>query len=547
MNIANQGDKDKDMLFGSFASTLEAPASSTHPTPDATTRKTPKSGAQPSSSQTSFVSTNKSSEFIPPANHHSDAAAQNVKEQNSCANRAKMRTDRSLKRLAPMVLSPEGISQVLIPDEVFIRGAEAHKDYVLGVFTGKPPYFSQIQSVLTHIWGRGTKLQIHLRPASRSMLVKVPNDFIRNKIVEQEIWHIGTSLFYVTQWSAEVAISPPTMTSIPLWAHVRGVPFDLYTREGLSLVAGLIGHPVEADEFTIKMVSLEVAHLKVRADCTKPLPDVVELVRQDGSFIPVSVSYPWVPPSCPCCKQLGHRESRCPNARWAPAKSADSQPKDMDSTPSDNLMRTSSKDTSNPSDKVIPEPSEDPSTPTVNIGNSNTWPLIISTSSCQSSMVFGSQRKGNLASGCELIHKSDKSSIVAASPAGVSTLATYDTSDLAVGKYSFQKPSKKRKGSQISRRGSPETFPSKSELYPSATVSRTNPFVCLDLLRQDLASSANLSESFLPSSESVTEDFLLSKEANNAITLPLQNVEPPELPLYTPTMGSSPPEEKKQL
>lgn len=110
------------------------------------------------------------------------------------------------------------------------------------------------------------------------------------------------------------------MDSIPLWAKVRGVLFDLYTREGLSLVAGLIEHPVEANEFTICMISLDVAHLKVRAYCTKPLPPLVELLWDDGSIIPISVTYPWVPPSCTCCKQLGYLEARCPHAKWAHAK-----------------------------------------------------------------------------------------------------------------------------------------------------------------------------------------------------------------------------------
>lgn len=110
------------------------------------------------------------------------------------------------------------------------------------------------------------------------------------------------------------------MDSIPLWAKVRGVLFDLYTREGLSLVAGLIGHPVEANEFTIRMISLDVAHLKVRAYFTKPLPPLVELLWDDGSIIPISVTYPWVPPSCTCCKQLRHLEARCPHAKWAHAK-----------------------------------------------------------------------------------------------------------------------------------------------------------------------------------------------------------------------------------
>lgn len=75
------------------------------------------------------------------------------------AGKARAGTDKSLKRLAPLAFSPEGIPQVKIPDEVFNRGAKAHKDFVLGVFTGKTPSYSQIQSVLTHIWGKGTRLR----------------------------------------------------------------------------------------------------------------------------------------------------------------------------------------------------------------------------------------------------------------------------------------------------------------------------------------------------------------------------------------------------
>lgn len=62
---------------------------------------------------------------------------------------------------------------------------------------GKTPSFGHIQIVLTHIWGRDMKLEIHLRPKTRSILVRLPNATIRKKIVEQEIWHIGNSLFYV--------------------------------------------------------------------------------------------------------------------------------------------------------------------------------------------------------------------------------------------------------------------------------------------------------------------------------------------------------------
>lgn len=59
---------------------------------------------------------------------------------------------------------------------MFNRGAEAHKDFVLGVFTGKSPSYNLIQSVFSSVWGRGRKLEIHLRTESHTMLVKIPNE-----------------------------------------------------------------------------------------------------------------------------------------------------------------------------------------------------------------------------------------------------------------------------------------------------------------------------------------------------------------------------------
>ncbi|KAJ4895151.1 hypothetical protein Rs2_21945 [Raphanus sativus] len=60
-------------------------------------------------------------------------------------------------------------------------------------------------------------------------------------------------------------------------AHFKGIPFDLYTQEGLGRVGDLLGHPLEVDDFTRKMVNINVAHIKCRIDCTKPLRDVERL------------------------------------------------------------------------------------------------------------------------------------------------------------------------------------------------------------------------------------------------------------------------------
>ncbi|KAJ4895046.1 hypothetical protein Rs2_21840 [Raphanus sativus] len=113
------------------------------------------------------------------------------------------------------------------------------------------------------------------------------------------------------RWSSSITRSSPPLKAIKIWAHLTGVPLDLRYQKGLSLVAGLIGEPKETDAFTLNMVSLTVSHVKVEVDLTKALPSVVEFERQSGEVVEVSVSYPWVPPTCSHCKEMGHIVRNC--------------------------------------------------------------------------------------------------------------------------------------------------------------------------------------------------------------------------------------------
>ncbi|CAN6901476.1 unnamed protein product [Brassica oleracea] len=188
------------------------------------------------------------------------------------------------------------------------------------------PSYQAIQSVLNFMWGKGAKLDIRTNLKDRSILVRIPNEYIRSKVLEKRIWYVGTSMFHVSQWcssnSAPASLSIPT--SIPLWAHLKGLPLDLRSLEGLPLdlrslegltfAAGLIGKPKETDEFTRNLADLDLAHVKIEAVFSKPLPELIELRRTTGEIIPVEVSYPWVPPSCSNCRELGHIMKDCLHA-----------------------------------------------------------------------------------------------------------------------------------------------------------------------------------------------------------------------------------------
>ncbi|KAL0731634.1 hypothetical protein Bca4012_027728 [Brassica carinata] len=167
--------------------------------------------------------------------------------------------EKSLKRLASTSTSPDRKPRVAVPDAVFQSGAELHEEYLVGSFLGKMPDYGPIQSVLNFMWGKGVKLEIHMQPQKRSFLVRIPNEFIRTKALEKRLWCV---------------------------VHLSGVPFDLRTKEGLSLAADLVGKPIETDDYTKNLTDLNIAHVKVETDLTKPLPSSGELVRQNDCIYP---------------------------------------------------------------------------------------------------------------------------------------------------------------------------------------------------------------------------------------------------------------------
>ncbi|KAL0696174.1 hypothetical protein Bca4012_063354 [Brassica carinata] len=130
-------------------------------------------------------------------------------------------------------------------------------------------------------------------------------------VIPDSVFKKGDSMLHTAQWNSDHSMATPPLKAIKIWAHIIGVPLDLRYDEGLSLVAGMVGEPKETDDFTKNMVSLTVSHVKVEMDLTKPLPPIVEFERESGEVVEVLVHYPWVPPTCSHCHELGHIVRNC--------------------------------------------------------------------------------------------------------------------------------------------------------------------------------------------------------------------------------------------
>ncbi|CAA7053551.1 unnamed protein product [Microthlaspi erraticum] len=207
----------------------------------------------------------------------------------------------------PVSYSSEGIPRVKIPNEVFERGAELHSDYIVGIFYGNPPSYGKIWGVLNYLWGKDKKVTIH-NLTSNAFLFRIPSESLRKRVLQHELWRVGDSPFFVTEWKASYSLNPPSLQKAPIWTTIKNIPFDLITDVGPSLIARPLGEVVDAKPYT----SVNSATIKIVVDLTKELLPTMEIERDDGQIVTLEVSYPWLPPLCSICKEIGHKENLCP-------------------------------------------------------------------------------------------------------------------------------------------------------------------------------------------------------------------------------------------
>lgn len=207
----------------------------------------------------------------------------------------------------PVTFSDSGRPRVKVSNAVFERGAKLHSDYIVGIFYGKPPSYGKIWGVLNYLWGKDKRVSIH-HLTKNAFLFHIPSSSLRKKILQHELWRVGDSPFFVTEWRSEFSLNPPSLDRAPVWTTINGIPFDLITPEGLGIVCRPLGKAVDFKPFK----SISSADVKIIVDLTKPLQSEIELERDDGTILLLSVVYPWLPPLCPLCSEIGHKEALCP-------------------------------------------------------------------------------------------------------------------------------------------------------------------------------------------------------------------------------------------
>ncbi|KAJ6906931.1 hypothetical protein NC651_017564 [Populus alba x Populus x berolinensis] len=95
------------------------------------------------------------------------------------------------------------------------------------------------------------------------------------------------------------------ITKLPVWIRIYDLPFPLWTKEGLSEVASMVGQPLSCDELTLGCKRLDYARLCVEVDASLLFVHKFEL-EFSNTIREVHVNYEWKPKRCEKCHVFGH-------------------------------------------------------------------------------------------------------------------------------------------------------------------------------------------------------------------------------------------------
>lgn len=134
----------------------------------------------------------------------------------------------------------------------------------------------------------------------------------RQWVVDVGFWHAGNCSCTVYPWSPDGPLELEELQTAPTWAILRNVPPQLYSLEGISVIASGIGEPLHTEKSRLDTVNIGVTKVKVVIKLDSNLPSTVVLRDVQGNSSRVVVEYPRPPPKCLNCGRYGHLLSRCP-------------------------------------------------------------------------------------------------------------------------------------------------------------------------------------------------------------------------------------------
>lgn len=98
----------------------------------------------------------------------------------------------------------------------------------------------------------------------------------------------------------------------PTWAILKNVPPQLYSLDGISVIASAVGEPLHTEKSRLDPYHFGYTKVKIEIDLSVSLPNVVEVRDSESNSMRIKIVYPKLPPKCCNCGKFGHLMNCCP-------------------------------------------------------------------------------------------------------------------------------------------------------------------------------------------------------------------------------------------
>ncbi|KAL2248663.1 UNVERIFIED_CONTAM: hypothetical protein Sindi_2340000, partial [Sesamum indicum] len=133
----------------------------------------------------------------------------------------------------------------------------------------KRPYFHHLKDYVKSIW----PLLIDVTVTSNGFFFfRFKTTVAMEEIIEGGPWLFQGQPIVLRKWEPGMVMRKLKHTQVPMWVQFQNLPMELWTNEGLSMVASGIGRPLYQDAITRACTRLNFARVCVMLDVTMKLP-----------------------------------------------------------------------------------------------------------------------------------------------------------------------------------------------------------------------------------------------------------------------------------
>ncbi|KAJ6346531.1 hypothetical protein OIU78_009042 [Salix suchowensis] len=197
-------------------------------------------------------------------------------------------------------------SKLHIEDDSFMNEVDQWTRCLVGFFPGFRISFSAVNTIASRIW-KHSGLEHVMATSNGFFLFRFKKESDLQEILRKGPWMFGGKTIVLQQWHPHFGFDKNKIASLPVWIRLKGLPFPLWTTQGLSQAASMVGKPMAYDEHTHNCTRLDYARVCVEVDAALPYVHKFEIeCTLSAAPISIEVEFEWKPQRCEKCKVFGH-------------------------------------------------------------------------------------------------------------------------------------------------------------------------------------------------------------------------------------------------